>query len=311
LPELAGKCVMDVGCDMGAWSFMAADAGAKYVLGLDRNRVVNGVGHVDLVKQCRKYAVDTRRDVCVFEEINVGKQWHEFASEFGKFDVVFCLSMYHHIFENCGDHKPIWFWLWRHMAPGGMVLWENPTGVDDVVVRANVSQENQKRYTREEIFGAAAGYFKPEFIGPALHEPTREVWRLHPRPRGTLTTLALPQDGSGGASKAFNYADGRRIREIEATLGIRPIPGSLNAMTISFDWDRDYYRAQILDVADRASGLDSKWAPRWARFYPVTFDGIAAFAFRFEGETYLPNFVELIAARRLRDVYQHGFLTRC
>jgi hypothetical protein len=72
-----------------------------------------------------------------------------------------------------------------------------------------------------------------------------------------------------------------------------------------FDWDAEYFRAQILDVKDRSRGIDSKWGPRWARFYPVRVDGEDAFALRFESEHYDLRFMELIAPRKLRDMV-HG-----
>ena len=111
------------------------------------------------------------------------------------------------------------------------------------------------------------------------------------------------QSGAGGASKAFAYADGRRIAEIERVIGVRPLPGSLNVrLSAPFDWDgAPYTRAQILDVVDRSKGLDSEWAPRWGRFYALSVDGIPCWAFRFEGERYPLNFIELIAPVRLRD----------
>jgi hypothetical protein len=52
-------------------------------------------------------------------------------------------------------------------------------------------------------------------------------------------------------------------------------------------------------LVDRSLGLDSEWAMRWARFYPVMGN---AFAFRFENESYPDNFVELIAEYLLADV---------
>ncbi len=296
LPYMMGKSVVDVGCDMAYWSFLAASKGASNVLGLDRNREVRNVGHVDLVELNRQRAVDEGRDNVQFEHINLGKQWREF----GKFDLVLCFSMYHHWYEACGDHAPIWFWLSRHCK--GQVLWEGPVDETDPVVCANVSDVNRGAYSRDEILYAAALYFECEFIGPALHESTREVWRFKPKASQPVEFTANAIAGAGGATPAFNHGDGRRIDEIEHVLGFKPYPGSLNLwLDKPFDFDRDYYRAQILDVADRSAGLGSEWKPRWARFYPVTIDGEQAWAFRFEAEKYSGNFCELIAPTRLRD----------
>ena len=302
LPDLRGCRVLDVGTDCGYWAFLAAERGAAAVLGLDRNREVRGLGHVDLVVLNRRRAEDEARDNVTFEEINLGKQYRIF----GHFDVVLCLSVYHHLFEAAGgDHAPVWFWLWQHARLSrSMVLWEGPVDTSDPVVRANVSAEHHAHYTREAILAAASRYFDAEFVGPALHEPTREVWRF--RPHATVKAIEIAgmlQSGAGGATRAFEHAGGRRMDEIERVLGWRPIPGSLNVtLDHAFDWDEGYFRAQVLDVKDRAAGIDSEWVPRWARFYPLTIDGEDACAFRFEGEKYDPRFLELIAPWKLRDM---------
>jgi CTP-dependent riboflavin kinase len=299
LPNLEGRRVLDVGTDMGAWAWLAADAGASDVLGLDRNRTVREYGPVDLISLNRDYAALTGRDgVCRFMQTNLGKQW----TEFGQFDVVLMLSMYHHVHEQCGDHRPIWFWLSRHCAFDGEVIWEGPVSDADPVVRANVSEENRKGYTLDKILQAASRYFTAERVGAALHEPTREVWRFVPTFRPRWSARGSIVSGAGGAAAAFNYRDGRRVKEIAAVLGWPPFPGSLNVLLSEpFDWESGYYRARILDVSQRGRGLDVEWLPRWARLYPLTIDGVYGCAFRFEGEGYRENFVEVIAPQRLRD----------
>lgn len=298
LPEFTGKRVFDVGCDFGFFCSLAAQRGATDVLGVDRNRVVRGVGHVDLVARNRAHALASDAP-CRFEEIEVGKQW----KVFGRFDVILVMSSYHHIFELCGDHKAIWFWLWRHCTVRTEIIWEGPVDDSDPVVRMNVSDANRPGYSREAILAAASWFFAAEYIGPALHEPTRQVWRFRPHPVNWAEHRGTIEAGAGGATRAFEYADGRRMAEIERVLGWRPVPGSLNVkLDTPFGWNDGYVRAQLLDVKDRSRGLESEWAPRWARFYPVHIDGEDAEAFRFEGERYDERFVELIAPDRLRDI---------
>lgn len=302
LPDFTGKRVIDCGTDHGYWAFLAAEMGAVDVLGLDRNRKVHGV-ETDLIRLNTEEA-KARGSIARFERVNLGKEWREF----GRFDVALVLSVYHHIFEACGDHRPIWFWLARHTEE---VIWEGPVDDSDPVVRANVSDQNRPGYRLDAILGAAARYFYAEKIGPALHEPTREVWRFRRRRSVEALQCGTVQKGAGGATKAFEYAEGRRIAEIETALGWRPYPGSLNvSLDERFDWDTGFYRTQILDVADRSAGLESMWASRWARLYPMTVDGIPAAAFRFEGERYQGNFVEIVAPVRLRD-HVGGRVTIC
>ncbi len=293
LPDLNGKTVLDVGCDHGWWCREAISLGAKRVTGLDRNRPVKGV-EFDLITFNKALMAELPAD---FRKINLGKQWHEY----GRFDVVLALSVYHHVYNNCADHEAVWFWLWRHT--GGVLLWEAPTSTDDPVVRLNVIHS----YNKADILKAAEKYFEVEYIGPAIHVSTREVWRCHPRALAEVKSDAQAKDGSGGATPAFTHAGGRRIGEIEEILGFHPVPGSLNCRA-KFDWNSRYYRAQLLDVVDRQRGLDSAWAYRWARMYPTRANDTPCFAFRFEGEDYKDDFVELIADRKLRDVLPETFV---
>jgi hypothetical protein len=180
------------------------------------------------------------------------------------------------------------------------------------VVRANVSEGNQAGYGLDAILEAAGRYFEAEHVGPALHEPTRQVWRFRPRPITRDFQTGEMRAGAGGATAAFLHADGRRCREIFDILGVLPVPGSLNVQLAQpFDWESGFYRAQVLDVAERGQGLDVEWRPRWARLYPVTVNSEPAFVFRFEGERYPANFVELIAAERLRDVIPGPLVQVC
>jgi SAM-dependent methyltransferase len=297
LPDLKGKTVLDIGCDFGFWSILACNKGASYVLGLDRNREVRELGHFDLIENNQRVAEEYRLN-CNFEHINLGKQW----KEFGNFDVVFMFSLYHHIFENVGDHLPIWFWLWRHTTPKGIVLWENPTDCKDVVSDKHISGEKRDRYTREEILKAAGVYFDIDYIGPAKHEPHREVYRFTRKEVEPKRINGILMHGAGGASKAFKYADNRRMKEVQDITGFWPQPGSLNiALTEPFDWEKGYYRAEMLDVKDRSRGLDSDWGNRWVRLYPVSVGGIDGYAFKFEGEKYPATFIEVVSPFRMRD----------
>lgn len=297
LPDFTGKRVLDIGCDFGYWSFVAASK-AREVVGLDRNRYVKGVGDVNLISLNSERAHEMGLN-CWFHKIDLGKQW----LEYGTFDIVFCLSMYHHWFQNTGgDHRSIWYWLSRHTAPGGVILWENPVDTTDQVVQMNVSSEFHPQYNWLAIASAASRCFDFEYVGRALHVPTREVYRFTRKPESVVSWTGATVDGAGGATKAFEYAGGRRMKEIENILGFVPFPGSLNLVGPGdFYNDTGYYRAQILDVKERGHGLDVEWAPRWARFYPVQVNGIDAWAFRFEGEHYAQTLVELIAPIRLRD----------
>lgn len=112
------------------------------------------------------------------------------------------------------------------------------------------------------------------------------------------------RSGAGGASKAFVHADERRIGELERILGFRPYPGTLNlVLDRPFDWNAPHLSGEVLELVNRKAGLDSAWAPRLVRLYPVILDGdIEAWALRWDSDWYGADFIELVAPTRLRDL---------
>jgi hypothetical protein len=257
---------------------------------------VKGV-QTDLV--ARNNALDI--DNCMFENMELGRSWREF----GMFEVVFLFSLYHHIYNVAEDHLPIWYWLYKHTS--GTLLWENPVDLSDGVAEKDIQARLHGGYSEAAIRAAAERYFDIEVVGPG-HVASRVVWRCTPKKLPLLGLYATVKSGAGGASKAFDYANGRRIKEIETAIGVKCLPGSLNLRAeVPFDWSVGYYRAQILDVADRQAGLASKWVPRWCRFYPIDQVndriGASVYAMRFEGDRYADTLVELISDEHLRSVY--------
>lgn len=298
LPDLNGKRVLDVGCDHGFWSFLAANRGAKQVLGLDRGRPIDGQ-YFNLARSNTEIAGQYPAFKNVhFESIDLGAQWHEF----GLYDVIFMFSLYHHVYNSAGgDHDSIWFWLWRHCALGAVLLWENPTDCLDSVAAAHINKPLQANFTKEKILEAAGKYFEIEYIGNAKHESTRVVYRFVPKQREMKTFTAKMVNGAGGASKAFSHENSRRSHEVNSALGFFPYAGWLNLeLSEPFEWGRHFYKTPILDVLTRSEGFDSPWGLRWARFYPVKVNGVGGLVMRFDGEEYPQNFVEVLAATNLR-----------
>jgi SAM-dependent methyltransferase len=292
-PDFEGKKVLDIGCDFGYWSFLAASRGAE-VVGLDRGRSVRGE-FVNLPRLNNESAKEQGLNA-KFLNYEAGRQFHDL----GRFDFVFMMSLYHHIYQNTGgDHESIWYWLW---TLADEVIWENPTDSTDRVVQMNVSEYLHLNYVEGQIRFHALKYFNIDYEGPALHETTRVVWRLRRKKIEEVEYQGIHKKGAGGASPAFLYANERRISELENILGVRVLPGSLNlVLEEDFNWDERYFRAPLLDVIERGKGLDVLWDYRAVRLYPVMCDSKKAWVMRFEGDGYPLNFVELISDQRLED----------
>lgn len=294
LPNCKGLRVLDIGCDFGFWSFRAALEGAS-VIGLDRSRQVRDLGFVDIPLLNNLTAERCRLDAR-FLSYEAGTSWWDFKP----FDVVLCMSLYHHIFNLCRDHRPIWYWLSR--ITSGTLIWENPLTISDAVVNQNVDGSLHDSYNEAAIRECAELWFDITYEGPAVHETTRTIWVLRPKRVSNVSYSGEIVHGSNGATHAFSYKEGRRIRELEKIVGVTMFPGSLNIkLDTAFNWDNAYFRSRLLDVSNRSLGLQSDWIERWVRLYPLRVNGMRAWAMRFEGELYPSNFVELIADTRLRD----------
>lgn len=280
LPNVFGRSVLDVGCDHGAYMIEALKRGAKRVEGIDRGRNVRGQGFVDL----SRIAVAG----CPIHKMDLGKQWHDF----GAFDVVLCLNMYHHAYRNCLDHRALWFWLWGHTRE--TLLWESPLGTNDPV-----SRDCGPGYNQQAILSAVKEFFEIEDQRRGWIS-TRWTLRLRPRDMSVIFPCGNVKKGVGGAAKAFLWNNGARIKELKEILGREMIPGSLNLdLSADFDWNRNYFRAQMLDWRDTRRGFGGPQTKEWVRLYPGNWHGKKCYAIRFEHEVGFPRHMELISDQRL------------
>src|SRR5829696_3161852 len=85
--SLAGKKVLDLGCNAGYWSLAATDAGADFVLGVDGRQM--HIDQANLVFQAKAIPPERYR----FECANV----FELDPPEAPFDIVLCLGLLYHV----------------------------------------------------------------------------------------------------------------------------------------------------------------------------------------------------------------------
>lgn len=86
--SLAGKRVLDLGCNAGYWSLLAAQAGADFVLGIDGRQMC--VDQSNFVFEVN--GIDPRR-----YRFGVADIFETDLQELGTFDIVLCLGLLYHV----------------------------------------------------------------------------------------------------------------------------------------------------------------------------------------------------------------------
>lgn len=92
--DFTGKTVLDVGCNAGFFSFVAAERGAKRVLGVDLKQ-----GYIDQAR----FANDVRGDKVEFQTAGVND-----VTKFGEqFDITICIGLLYHVRDIYGAIEAI------------------------------------------------------------------------------------------------------------------------------------------------------------------------------------------------------------
>jgi SAM-dependent methyltransferase len=89
--SLAGKRVLDLGCNQGFWSLAAIESGCDYVLGIDGRQM-----HIDQAK----FVFDVKRINKDRYDFRFGNVFNLLNNDLGKFDIVLCLGLMYHISKH-------------------------------------------------------------------------------------------------------------------------------------------------------------------------------------------------------------------
>jgi len=86
--DLAGRRVLDLGCNAGYWSLLAVETGCKYVLGVDHQEMA--IEQAELVFEMREIQPERF-------EFRLGDVYALDPATIGQFDVVLCLGLLYHV----------------------------------------------------------------------------------------------------------------------------------------------------------------------------------------------------------------------
>lgn len=89
--SLAGKRVLDLGCNQGFWSLAAIENGCDYLLGIDGRQM-----HIEQAR----FIFDVKRIAKERYDFRCGNIFDLLNDDLGKFDIVLCLGLMYHISKH-------------------------------------------------------------------------------------------------------------------------------------------------------------------------------------------------------------------
>jgi SAM-dependent methyltransferase len=183
LPDLAGKSVLDLGCNEGFFCWYAWAAGASRVVGVDKED---------------KW-IERARLRCPAVEFIVS-DWREWASD-EQFDVVILASALHY----ADDQEWLLHFAMSRVAAGGLLVLEIgvANGDEDQFWSAKRSIDTRSFPTRRKIEGILARYAY-KYVGLSVKQEGDPVarWVLHCRCRQPMVVLLLGAGYSGKSTLA-------------------------------------------------------------------------------------------------------------
>jgi SAM-dependent methyltransferase len=207
--SLAGKRVLDLGCNAGFWSLQAIENGADFVLGIDGRHM-----HIDEAK-------------LVFEAKEIEEGRHDFVvgnifdfdfSEYGAFDIVLCLGLLYHVskpinlFEviSSSNDDILVIDTALSLAPGSYLRLRNepvdrPLNATDYEIV--MSPTKKAVVDMAGAFGYETAVLKPEFSDYAGCRKYRQGRRkaFMCAKKTDLSALKAPKEGVGLGLRPLDY----------------------------------------------------------------------------------------------------------
>ncbi len=173
--DFTGKSLLDIGCHLGYYCFEATQRGAVRTVGIDRGRKVESLSNLAELNNRAAKQWDVYKN-CEFYDTNIGKSW----DTYGKFDIILCFSVYHHIYAQALSHDKIFKWFNEHLNDGGYIAWEGPINDrENSIPKIHIPKSHIGHYNEKELFCAARKYFPViQYYGNCLPEKGRYVYKI-------------------------------------------------------------------------------------------------------------------------------------
>ena len=158
MPDVIDGAALDLGSNLGFWSWLCAERGASEVVGVETS--------AQRIAWCHEF----QRETTQFGGVRFTSS---IADAPGPFALILCFSVYHHLWGTRRDHDWWMAALSSRLAPGGVMLHEGPFDDSDYIIRGKFPGGEWKR---DEIEAAFTRHFSRwECIGGSGHASTREA----------------------------------------------------------------------------------------------------------------------------------------
>ena len=238
LPDLAGKTVLDLGCNEGFFCFAALERGAAYVTGIDRNPA-----HIASAKERAKYlSVDDRARF-------INADWKDAPDE--TFDVVFLFSALHY----APDQPAFIAKIASLLKPGGLFVLEagiaNSGEAWSSITRGRNPIKGTVQYpNRAQMLKMLRLHFAPRLIGTSVMQKGDPVQRyvLHCQ-KIMRTIICIAGRAATGKSTLAQFLNAKQVPVLATDHFLVTLAKGTGALP---DAVREHFRAGALAMTYKA-----------------------------------------------------------